>query len=142
MANHLIKSRIGMKPSQEMYDRIHFAVMAIESAARKMNVSGRRMHDRLKAQNLIHDRLLARYDDLHTQSLDWVADDTVTTLKNWEAGVYAAIPNHRHHNGGTGAWAACLQESQPPDMHSFTDRDRCVFEVCRSRRVGEDLANA
>lgn len=70
-----------------MYDRIHFAVMAIESAARKMHVSGRKMHDRLKAQNLIHDRLLARYDDLHTQSLDWVADDTVTALKNWEAGV-------------------------------------------------------
>ena len=87
MANHLIKSRIGMKPSQEMYDRIHFVVMAIESAARKMHVSGRTMHDRLKAQNLIHDRLLARYDDLHTQSLEWVAEDTVTTLKNWEAGV-------------------------------------------------------
>ena len=48
---------------------------------------GRKMHDPLKAQNLIHDRLLARYDDLHTQSLDWVADDTVTTLKNWESGV-------------------------------------------------------
>ncbi len=77
----------GIKPSQEMYNRIHFAVMAIESAARKMRVSGRAMHDRLKAQNLIHDRLLARYDDLHTQSLEWVADDTVTTLKNWEAGV-------------------------------------------------------
>ena len=77
----------GMKSSQEMYDRIHFAVMAIESAARKMHVSGRTMHDRLKAQNLIHDRLLARYDDLHTQSLEWVAEDTVTTLKNWEAGV-------------------------------------------------------
>ncbi len=77
----------GKKPSQEMYDRIHFAVMAIESAARRMRVSGRAMHDRLKAQNLIHDRLLARYDDLHTQSLEWVADDTVMTLKNWESGV-------------------------------------------------------
>ena len=78
---------VAKEPTQGMYDRIHFAVMAIESAARKMHVSGRKMHDRLKAQNLIHDRLLARYDDLHTQSLDWVADDTVTTLKNWEAGV-------------------------------------------------------
>ena len=78
---------VAMEPTQGMYDRIHFAVMAIESAARKMRVSGRTMHDRLKAQNLIHDRHLARYDDLHTQSLEWVADDTVTTLKNWEAGV-------------------------------------------------------
>ena len=72
---------------QEAYNRIHFAVMAIESAARKLHISGQRMHDRLKAQNLIHDRLLARYEDLHTQSLEWVADDTVATLKNWEAGV-------------------------------------------------------
>ena len=72
---------------QEAYNRIHFAVMAIESSARKLHISGQRMHDRLKAQNLIHDRLLARYEDLHTQSLEWVADDTVATLKNWEAGV-------------------------------------------------------
>ena len=68
------------------YNRVHFAVMAIESAALKMHVSGREMHDRLKAQGLIHNRLLARYDDLHTQSLDWVAADTVETLRNWESG--------------------------------------------------------
>ena len=74
-------------PTRNVYDRIHFVVMVIESAARKMHVSGRTMHDRLKAQDLIRNRLLARYDDLHTQSLDWVAADTVTTLKNWEAGV-------------------------------------------------------
>ena len=69
------------------YNRIHFAVMAIEGAALKMHVSGREMHDRLKAQGLIHNRLLARYDDLHTQSLDWVVTDTVDALRNWEAGL-------------------------------------------------------
>ena len=69
----------------DMFNRIHFAVMAIESGARKLHISGQEMHDRLKAQDLIHNRLLARYEDLHTQSLDWVADDTVETLKNWEA---------------------------------------------------------
>jgi len=66
--------------------KIHFAVMAIESGARLMGVSNREMHDRLKAQGLIHNRLLGRYDLLHTQSLDWVADDIVQTLENWEAG--------------------------------------------------------
>ena len=69
------------------YRRIHFAVMAIESGARKLGISGQVMHDRLKAQDLIHNRLIAMYDDLHTQSLDWVAEDTVTALRNWEAGV-------------------------------------------------------
>ena len=73
--------------NKEMQRRIHFAVMAIESGARKLGISGQVMHDRLKAQDLIHNRLIARYDDLHTQSLDWVADDTVTTLQNWEAGI-------------------------------------------------------
>lgn len=50
-----------------------------------MHVSGAEMYRRLKAQNLIHDRLFARYNDLHTQSMDWVAHDTVETLKNWGA---------------------------------------------------------
>ena len=71
----------------EKQRRILFAVMAIESGARKLGVSGQVMHDRLKAQDLIHNRLIAMYDDLHTQSIDWVAEDTVTTLKNWEAGI-------------------------------------------------------
>jgi len=70
-----------------MFNRIHFAVMAIESAARMLHISGQKMHDRLKAQGLIHNRLLARYEDLHTQSLDWVAEDIVAALKNWENGV-------------------------------------------------------
>lgn len=42
------------------------------------------MHDRLKKQGLIHKRLFRHYDMLHTQSLKWVADDTVETLRNWE----------------------------------------------------------
>ena len=71
--------------NDETYRRIHFAVMAIESGARKLNISGKEMHDRLKKQGLIHNRLIKRYEDLHTQSLDWVADDIVETLLNWEA---------------------------------------------------------
>lgn len=69
----------------ETYRRIHFDVMTIESGARKLNISGKEMHDRLKKQGLIHNRLIKRYEDLHTQSLDWVADDIVETLLNWEA---------------------------------------------------------
>jgi len=66
--------------------KIHFAVMAIESGARLMGISNHEMHDRLKAQDLIRNRLLGRYDLLHTQSRSWVADDIVQTLENWEAG--------------------------------------------------------
>jgi len=71
----------------ETYRKVHFAVMAIESGARKLGISGKEMHDRLRKQGLIHNRLFKRYENLHTQSLDWVADDISETLLNWEAGL-------------------------------------------------------
>lgn len=76
-----------MDTTSKAYRQIHFAVMAIESGARKMGVSGREMHDRLSKQGLIKNRLIKRYDELHTQSLDWVAEDISETLLNWEAGL-------------------------------------------------------
>ena len=42
------------------------------------------MYFRLKAQDLIRQRLFRHYELLHTQSLDWVVDDTIETLQNWE----------------------------------------------------------
>lgn len=72
--------------NDEIYRKIHFAVMAIESGARKLGISGQEMHHRLRKQNLIHNRLINHYDTLHTQSLDWVADDISETLLNWEKG--------------------------------------------------------
>lgn len=68
----------------ETYKRVHFAVMAIEASAQKAHITGKEMHDRLKKQGLIHQRLFRHYEQLHTQSLDWVSDDTVETLRNWE----------------------------------------------------------
>ncbi|MBQ7280187.1 MAG: DUF3791 domain-containing protein [Bacteroidales bacterium] len=66
------------------YRQVHFVVMAIEASARGAKISGKEMHDRLLAQDLIHQRLFRYYDMLHTQSLDWVVDDTLETLSNWE----------------------------------------------------------
>ena len=68
----------------QTYREIHFAIMAIEEGAKKLHISGKEMYDRLKAQDLIHERLLKYYEELHTQSLDWVADDIAETLVNWE----------------------------------------------------------
>ena len=69
----------------EAYRRVHFAVMAIESGARKLGITGKDMFNRLQKQGLIHNRLFRRYEELHTQSLDWVAEDISETLLNWEA---------------------------------------------------------
>ena len=63
---------------------IHLAIMAIEKGARLMNISPQEMYRRLKAQGLIEGYLLAYYDELHTQSAEWLAETTVETLKNWE----------------------------------------------------------
>ena len=70
--------------STETYNKVHFAVIAIEASAKKAGLSGEEMHARLKRQDLIHRRLFSYYDQLHTQSLDWVADDVIETLNNWE----------------------------------------------------------
>ena len=70
--------------SNDAYRKIHFAVMAIEASAKKANISGKEMYERLKRQDLIHQRLFRYYDQLHTQSLQWVVDDTLETLENWE----------------------------------------------------------
>lgn len=68
----------------ETYRKIHFAVMAIGASAKKERMTGQEMHRRLKSQDLIRRRLFRHYDLLHTQSLDWVVEDTIETLQNWE----------------------------------------------------------
>ena len=73
-----------MENYSETYRKVHFAVMAIEASAKRQNGSGKEMHRRLKEQGLIHRRLFRHYELLHTQSLDWVVDDTLETLHNWE----------------------------------------------------------
>ena len=42
----------------DKYRHVHCAVMAIESGARKLGISGKEMHDRLLTQGLIHRRLI------------------------------------------------------------------------------------
>ena len=67
-------------------DKVLFAVIAIENAAKKLNVSTEELVARLERQNLIEERLFRYYDMLHTQSADYVADDLIETLLNYENG--------------------------------------------------------
>lgn len=67
------------------FRKIRLAVAAIDGGAKKMGISGREMYERLERQGLVSRRLLGRYETLHTQSESWVVEDTVETLKNWEA---------------------------------------------------------
>ena len=80
-----------MKMNNSTYNKVHFAVMAIEASAKKIGTTGKAMHDRLQAQGLIHQRLFRHYEQLHTQSLEWVVDDTLETLQNWEKEQQSAV---------------------------------------------------
>lgn len=71
--------------TEDTYNRIHLAVMAIERGAQLMKVPPKEMYLRLKKQGLIHNFLLPYYEELHTQSVDWLAATTTESLKNWEA---------------------------------------------------------
>lgn len=50
-----------------------------------MHISGREMYSRLQKQGLIHNYLIPYYEELHSQSKEWLIDTTVEALKNWEA---------------------------------------------------------
>lgn len=67
---------------------MQFCVIAIQTAARKMNITAAELTQRLEAQGLIDGRLIKFYDTLHTQSADYVADDIIETLYNYENDVH------------------------------------------------------
>jgi hypothetical protein len=82
---------MGMEVAMDSYkegmwtpEQVHFAVLAIEAAAKKMNMSPEEMQQRLKAQNLIEEYIVKYYDVFHTMSLEHVADDTIEALLRWE----------------------------------------------------------
>ena len=65
-------------------EELHFSVLAIEAAAKKMNISPGEMQRRLKAQNLIDDYIIKYYEVFHTMSLEHVAEDAIEALLRWE----------------------------------------------------------
>lgn len=71
-------------PRTHESDVMQFCVIAIETAARKMGTTPHQLTQRLEANNLIEDRLMKFYETLHTQSANYVADDIIETLYNYE----------------------------------------------------------
>jgi len=71
----------------DAFRKMRLAVAAIDGGAKAMGISGREMYERLDRQGLVHNRLFGEYEMLHTQSEKWLVQDTVETLKNWEAAV-------------------------------------------------------
>lgn len=74
-----------MKRSPEL-DRMVFTILAIESAAQKMDIPPEEMLRRLDRVGLAKSLIEDCYDSLHTESREAVAADVVEALKNWEEG--------------------------------------------------------
>jgi len=66
-------------------EQLNFAVIAIETAAKKYNITPKVLTSRLSKQNLIAGRLWKYYNMLHTQSRDYVADDLMEALTHRES---------------------------------------------------------
>lgn len=75
-------------PKTHESDVMQFCIIAIETAAKKMNVTPSELAMRLETQGLIDGRLIKFYDTLHTQSANYVADDIIETLYNYENDVH------------------------------------------------------
>ena len=71
-------------PHTHESDVMQFCIIAIETAAKKMKITPTELVRRLERQGLIDGRLIKYYDTLHTQSAEYVADDIIETLYNYE----------------------------------------------------------
>ena len=65
-------------------EKVHFAGMAIGAAADLMGITPSEMYNRLDKVGLVKNLLFDLYDVEHTQSLEYVAEDVVEALNNWE----------------------------------------------------------
>ncbi|MDY6336548.1 MAG: DUF3791 domain-containing protein [Succinivibrionaceae bacterium] len=62
-------------------EAVEFAVSAIENAAAKAGVTGDVVYKALSAEDGIRNFLLPSYDALHTQSIEYIADEVLEYLK-------------------------------------------------------------
>ncbi|MBQ5451404.1 MAG: DUF3791 domain-containing protein [Bacteroidales bacterium] len=62
-----------------------FVATCIETTARFLNVSYKEIFTRMKKVGMIENYIFKNYETLHTQSREYIAEDMVECLKNWEA---------------------------------------------------------
>ena len=75
---------MNFKPQTEEELKTTFVASCIESAANAIGVSAGEMYRRMQRVGLIENYIWRCYDTLHTQSADYVADDIIETLYNYE----------------------------------------------------------
>lgn len=69
-------------PLEEL--KLAFAASCVEGAARKLGVPYIEVYERMKKVELIDNYILKHYDTLHTESREYLIEDVIECLNNWE----------------------------------------------------------
>lgn len=64
--------------------KLAFAASCVEGAARKLGVSYIEIYERMRKVDLINKFILPHYDTLHTESREYLIEDVIECLTNWE----------------------------------------------------------
>ena len=75
------RNRIQL-PLEEI--KLAFAASCVEGTARKLGVSYIEIYDRMKKVDIINKFILPHYDTLHTESREYLIEDIIECLTNWE----------------------------------------------------------
>lgn len=63
---------------------LSFAASCIEGVARKLGKSYKEIYERMNKIGMLENYILPYYDVLHTQSREYVTEDMIECLTNWE----------------------------------------------------------
>lgn len=64
--------------------KLSFATSCVEGVARKLGVSSIDVYERMKKVDLIDKFILKHYDTLHTENYEYLIEDVIECLNNWE----------------------------------------------------------
>ena len=64
--------------------KLAFAASCVEGAARKLGVPYIEIYERMRKVDLINKFILPYYDTLHTESREYLIEDIIECLTNWE----------------------------------------------------------
>lgn len=64
--------------------KLAFAASCVEGVARKLGVPYIEVYERMKRVDLIDKYILKHYDTLHTESREYLIEDVIECLNNWE----------------------------------------------------------
>ena len=64
--------------------KLAFAASCVEGAARKLGVPYIEIYERMRKVDLINKFILPHYDTLHTESREYLIEDVIECLTNWQ----------------------------------------------------------